>query len=450
MTHACLAQSIMGFTSTEWWTMGVAVGCSVACGVIGCFLMLRRLSLLGDAISHAILPGLAVAFMLTGSRDPLPMLAGALAVGLLTAVLSTGLHRWGRVPEDAAMGVVFATLFAIGVMLIAIVAHEVDLDPGCVLYGNLELAGADLTPIVGFEAPRALLTLGPVLVLNIAVVAVFFKELRIVSFDPALAATMGISVGLVHYGLMTLVAATCVASFEAVGSVLVVAMLVAPGATAHLLTDKLSRMLWIAAALAASAGVIGYILAAQLSTYVAGMVGAVAGGEFFLAVLIAPRHGFVSKVVHRMALALRIDREDVLGMLYRWHERAPETRGARPLTPADVVAAVGGGWVTRGAVRSLRRSGAVASSPVSGLTLTEAGFKEARGIIRSHRLWESYLAKHLGLPPDHLHEPSHRAEHFISPAMQAALDREADRPRDPHGREIPGANGDRGTDPVRR
>ncbi|MFM9994769.1 MAG: metal ABC transporter permease [Phycisphaerales bacterium] len=439
MTAACLAQSIMGFTATEWWTMAVAVCCSVACGVIGCFLVLRRLSLLGDAISHAILPGIAVAFMVTDSRAPLPMLAGALAVGLLTAVLSSGLHRWGRVPEDAAMGVVFATLFAIGVMLIAMVAHEVDLDPGCVLYGNLELAGADLAPIGGVEVPRALLTLGPVLLLNVAVVAVFFKELKIVSFDPALAATMGISVALVHYTLMTLVAATCVASFEAVGSVLVIAMLVAPGATAHLLTDRLSRMLWIAAAVAASAGVIGYILAAQLSTYVAGMVGAVAGGEFFLAALFAPRHGFVSKVVHRVALALRIDREDVLGMLYRWHERARETPKARPLAAADVVAGVAGGWVTRTAVWSLRRSGAVASSDESGLTLTEAGITEARGIIRSHRLWETYLAKHLGLPPDHLHQPSHRAEHFISPEMQEALDREADRARDPHGREIPPA-----------
>ncbi len=424
---------MLGLHPLDLWTIATGVCCSVACGVIGCFLILRRLSLLGDAISHAVLPGLAAAFILTGSREPLPMLAGALVVGVLTAVLSAGLHRWGRVPEDAAMGVVFSTLFAIGVVMITVVARDVDLDPGCVLWGMIETAGLDLVPFAGIEVPRPLLTLAPILLLNIAVIVVFFKELRIVSFDPYLATTMGISAGLVHYGLMTLVAATSVASFEAVGSVLVVAMLVAPGAAAHLLTDRLSRMIWIAAVLAAVAAIAGYLLALPLRTSVAGMISVVAGAEFLGAVAMAPRYGVLARLAHRLVLAVRIDREDTLGMLYRWHER----RGPRPLTPADVVAGVGGGLLTRLALRALYQGGQVVRGPGGALSLTPAGMDAARTVVRSHRLWETYLSQHLGLPPDHVHEPSHRAEHYISAGMREELDREVGRPLDPHGRTIP-------------
>lgn len=434
---AVLAASIFDLTSVDVWTMLVAACSSVACGVIGCFLVLRRQALLGDAISHAILPGLALAFMLTGTRDPLPMFAGALGAGVLTAILSVGLHRWGRVHEDAAMGVVFATFFAVGVVLINLVARRVDLDPSCVLWGNLEFAGLDLMPLGPIEAPRALRTLGPVLALNVGVIVVFFKELRIASFDPHLATTMGISAAVVHYGLMTLVAGTCVASFEAVGSVLVVAMLVAPGATAHLLTDRLGRMIWIAAGVAVVAAVVGYMLAVHLRTTVAGMIGACAGAEFFAAVMLAPRRGVATKVIRRIELARRIDGEDILGMLYRWHEQG---RGGRPLVRADILAALAGGWTTRWALWSLRRAGMIRTDRDGAVRLTPEGRDSAARVVRSHRLWESYLARHLGLPLDHLHEPSHRAEHFVTPAMREAIGREITPALDPHGRAIPPAD----------
>ncbi len=425
--------SALGLTIDDLWVMATAVCCAVACGVIGCYLVLRRMSLLGDAISHAILPGLAGAFLLTGTRDPLAMLAGAMAVGLATAFLSAGLSRWGRVPEDAAMGVVFTALFAIGVLMISMHAGGVDLDPGCVLYGLIEYVPFDTLEIGGAHVPRAFLVLLSVLAVDCLLVAVFFKELRIVAFDPYLATTMGISAALVHYGMMTLVAATSVAAFEAVGSVLVVAMLVAPGATAHLLTDRFGRMVWIAAGVAAVAAVSGYLLALAWNSSVAGMISVAAGGEFLAAALLAPRYGVVSRLVQRLSLAMRIDREDVLGMLYRWHERG----GGRPLMARHVVAAVGGGPLTALALRTLQRGGLAERGADGGVRLTPAGMDAARGIVRSHRLWESYLAEHLGLPPDHLHEPSHRTEHFITPALREQLGREVRRAEDPHGREIP-------------
>ncbi|MDX9912212.1 MAG: metal ABC transporter permease [Phycisphaerales bacterium] len=285
-----------GVQGIDVWTVAIGALCAASCGLLGCFLVLRRMSLLGDAISHAILPGLGIAFLMTGTRDPWAMLAGAAVVGVLTAVLSAALHRWGRVPEDASMGVVFTTLFALGVVIITFAARDVDLDPGCVLYGSLEFAGADTREVLGAEVPRAFMWLGAVFLLNIALVTIFYKELKIVCFDPALAATLGFSAWLVHYTLMAGVASTCVASFESVGSILVIAMLVAPGATAHLLTDRLSRMLIIAVVVGAISAVVGYVLAVVWDTSVAGMIAAASLAIFGLVALVAPRHGVIARV----------------------------------------------------------------------------------------------------------------------------------------------------------
>jgi manganese/zinc/iron transport system permease protein len=201
------------------------------------------------------------------------------------------------------MGVVFTTLFAFGVVLISFVARQVDLDPGCVLYGLIEFVAYDTTTVLGLELPRALLQLGIVFVLVASLIVLFFKELRIVCFDPALATSMGISAVVVHYGLMTAVAATSVASFEAVGSILVIAMLVAPGATAQLLTDKLSRMLWLSAAIAALTAIAGYFLAVYWNTSIAGMIATVSLGLFMLVALFAPRYGALANLRRRTHIA---------------------------------------------------------------------------------------------------------------------------------------------------
>lgn len=424
----------------DLWVAGTAVLCCVACGVLGCFLVLRRMSLLGDAISHAILPGLALAFLVTQSRAPLPMLAGAMVVGIATAYLSAGLNRWGRVSEDSAMGVVFTSLFAIGVVMITWVARDVDLDPGCVLYGLIEFTPFDTVTIAGREIPRAFVWLAVVLAVNVGLITVFFKELKLVCFDPGLAATMGISVALVHYGLMTTVAATAVASFESVGSILVVAMLVAPGATAHLLTDRLSRMLWIAGVVAALCAIGGYALAVWINTSVAGMIATVSLGVFIAAALLSPRHGILARRARQLALALRITEEDALCVLYRWHERTTslDRPGARPIAPEELAASIRSGWLGRVAVWRLARQGFIESRE-GGLVATASGLAQAAKLVRGHRLWESFLAKHLPLPADHLHAAAHRAEHFLTPTIQAGLDAELPVQTDPHGRPIPPA-----------
>jgi manganese/zinc/iron transport system permease protein len=244
---------------------------------------------------------------------------------------------------------------------------------------------------------------------------------------------MGFPATLMHYLLMALVAVTTVASFEAVGSILVIAMLIVPPATAHLLCDRLARMVALSCVFAVAAAVFGYALARQWNVEAAGAMTVVAGGFYALAVLFSPRYGIVSTLVRNLQTSLRILREDLLSMIYR----VEEMETSRHLHPGEAVAAVGGGWLARWALAMLRRRGRL--ELVDGrLHMTDDGRFRAARIIRGHRLWESYLVKHLGLPLDHVHEPAHRVEHFIGPSirghLQAAVD---DAAKDPHGRVIP-------------
>lgn len=414
----------------DWWIIAIGAACAAACALVGCYLVLRRMALLGDAISHAVLPGLAAAFMLSGTRDIGVMLIGAAASALITAVLSAALSRFGRVPEDAAMGVVFTSLFALGVIMVNRVGQSIDLDPGCVLYGLIELTPLDTVKLAGIEAPRAALWMFGALIVNAGAYVIFFKEIRIVAFDAALATTMGLSATAIHAGMLALVAGTTVVSFEAVGSILVVAMLIAPPAAAHLLTDRFSRMLWISAALGAASSVIGYLLSLHFNTSVAGMMSVAAGGLFVCAALLSPRHGLFTRAAHRAALALRIREEDALGMLFRRVEQGQGMPGV-----AEVHLAAGGGLMGRLAAWNLRRRRYVQAG--DGVELTERGMARARELVRSHRLWESFLATEVGLPIDHLHEPSHRVEHFLGQELTSRLRGALDADVDPQGKKIP-------------
>jgi manganese/zinc/iron transport system permease protein len=430
-----------GFSATfeqDFWTVTIGVLGNVSCALLGCYLVLRRLSLLGDAISHAVLPGIALAFVFTGTITGLPIVAGAMLVGVLTALLTQSLHSLGRVPEDSSMGVVFTSLFALGVILITRAASHTDLDPGCVLYGNIDIAAIDLVPLGGMWVPRSVPTLAVVFLLTLGFVLLLWKELKVVSFDPALASAMGISAGLVHYLLMGMVAGVTVASFEAVGSVLVIAMLIVPAACAQLLTDRLRWMLVWAAVVAVLSSLVGYLAARRWNTSTAGMMAVVAGVQFGLAVLLAPRHGVLAKVLRNARLGLRIACEDVIAALYRAEEAA--SLGERPAAsvPEPQVHGVVGGLLGRMAVPLLSWRGLVARLGDGRLALSPAGRVQARSLVRSHRLWESYLAAHFELPLDHLHEPAERMEHFLDPVLQEELADALHHPhRDPHGRAIP-------------
>lgn len=420
-------------TQSALWIMLIGAMTNVTCALLGCYLVLRRMSLLGDAIAHAVLPGLVVAFVFSGTLHPGWMFLGALVVGLLTSVLVQLLHRHGGVGEDAAMGVVFTSLFALGVVLIRRYGQNVDLDPDCVLNGLLELADLNRVEIAGYAVPRALVTVGPVLLGVLAFLGLFWKELLVVSFDPALATAMGFPARWLHLALMALVALAAVASFEQVGSILVVAMFIVPGAAAHLLCDRLRTMLLVAAGIGALSAVLGQRLAVWWNTNTAGTMAVVAGLIYLAAFAFSPRYGRVVLGARNLSNALRIMREDLLAMLYRLEELGIQ----RPLGPREATLALGGGllgaaalWSSQWRKEVQRRHGA--------LCLTDLGRRRAAQLVRSHRLWEAYLVEHWGLPLDHVHEPAARMEHYLDQELQDQLAAQlAQDTQDPHGRDIP-------------
>ncbi|MGJ8650669.1 MAG: metal ABC transporter permease [Opitutaceae bacterium] len=307
----------MEWYAIDTWIVIVGILAAVSCALLGNFLVLRKMSMMGDAISHAVLPGLAIAFLVTGARASLTMFIGAAVVGVLTAVFTQWVSRFGKVDEGASMGIVFTTLFALGLLLIVQAADHVDLDASCVLYGAIELTPLDVVwspSIFGaiLDVPRAAVVLSIVCAVNLLFVVFFFKELRITSFDSELATTMGINANWMHYLLMTLVAITTVAAFEAVGSIIVIAMLIVPAATAHLLTDRLGVMILLSVILAALSAVLGHITALFVpgwlgfdpavvdATSTSGMMAVMAGVLFAITLFCAPRYGILIKKFGRI------------------------------------------------------------------------------------------------------------------------------------------------------
>lgn len=275
------------------------------CSLLGCYLILRRMAMVADAVSHAVLPGIVIAFLLTGSRETVPMLIGAGILGVLTTFLIEFFHRKARVQADASIGVTFTWLFAIGIILISLFAGKVDLDQDCVLYGEIAYVPLDLWITDGgyILGPRTVWTLGIVTLLIIGFIWLGYKELYLTTFDPAFAAAMGISTSLWYYLLMSAVSLTTVASFESVGAILVVALMVAPPATAYLLTDNFKQMLVLSVILGIIASAAGYYLAVLLDGSIAGAIATVTGLEFLFAFLFSPKHGLLLKRKIKPALA---------------------------------------------------------------------------------------------------------------------------------------------------
>jgi manganese/zinc/iron transport system permease protein len=276
-------ETFLGEHHTAFWTIFVASMVSVMCAWLGVWLVIQRLSMLGDAISHSVLPGLVMVFVFFGTRAPLPMALGAGIAALLTVFLTKAVSQSVKVREDASMGVVFTVLFAVGVLLITRFASQIDLDPSCVLYGQIEFVSIDTFPIGRLEVPEALLTVGPAFILTFLFLWVFRRELLIMAFDPMLGEVLGKYPALMYYLLMSVVAFATVASFEPVGSILVIAMLVGPAATAQLLTRRLKSVFMLSTGVAILSAVTGYFLAERWDTSIAGMMAVTLGVLYVLA-----------------------------------------------------------------------------------------------------------------------------------------------------------------------
>lgn len=404
------------------WAIATAAVVSAGCAVVGSLLVVRRLSLLGDAISHAVLPGIVVAVLLGGRPGDLSVLVGATVAALVTVGLTRFFQQQGGLAEDAGTGVAFTTLFAIGVLLVTISGSRIDLDPGCILYGILELVPFDTIPLAGWELPRAFVSAAAVLlVVSLGLVSTWRWQV-FTAFDADAARAAGVPTTAVTVGLLAGVSLATVAGFEAVGAILVVAMLVVPAAAAERLALRLHYVLGLAVLLAMTGAVVGYLAAWHFNTSAAGMMAVVLGLEYVVAILIAPQDGLLAQGMTRLGYAWRVRCEDRLAALWRAEEAGLSSAAA----------------ATDGlALRWLRVQGRVRPE-AAGYRLTPQGRTEAELIVRSHRLWETWLGRHADLPVDHLHPPAEWIEHHLGARLRRQIEADLGRDaRDPHGSAIP-------------
>lgn len=278
----------------------VAVVVAAACALPGVFLVLRRVALISDAISHSVLLGIVLAFFWVRDLTHPALVVAATATGILTVAMVEALHRSGRVKEDAAIALVFPALFSIAVLLIARYAGQIHLDVHSVLLGEIALSPFRRWEVGGIDlGPRSLWMMGGILVLNAGAIFLLWKELKLSTFDPALAAALGFSPVVLHYAFMALVSVTAVGAFDAVGSILVVALMIAPPASAWLLTDRLTLMVGLSMVLAVAAALTGFWAAWILDVSIAGSMAAMAGVVFLLAFILAPDRGVVAGLRRR-------------------------------------------------------------------------------------------------------------------------------------------------------
>jgi len=352
-----------------------AVFASTASALVGCFLLLRRMTLISDAISHSVLPGIVAAYWLTsGQAATIPALLGAGAMGLLTVAAVEALARSGRVKNDAAIGIVFPLFFSLGVIAVSLWFRNVHLDLDAVLYGEIAYAPFNTLTLVGVTLPESWLLMGGLALANALFVGLLYKELKLSTFDAGLAAALGFAPGLVHYGLMTLLSLTTVGAFQSVGAILVIALIIVPPATAYLLTQRLPLMIATAIGVGVVASVGGYVLAIVLDASIAGMMATVAGACFFLALLFSPTTGVIATLTRR-----RRQRHEFATRLLVSHVGH---HGGRPISLAELQTELAWHPARLERARAAALRAGLATLEPQGLTLTEEGNRLAASLVR--------------------------------------------------------------------
>jgi ABC-type Mn2+/Zn2+ transport system permease subunit/Mn-dependent DtxR family transcriptional regulator len=399
------------------WT-SVLVG--ITCGVLGSFVVLRQMALIGDALSHAILPGVVIAFLLTNNTGIWGLLLGALLAGLLTAVLINLVSHNSRTKEDSAIGIVFTALFALGLILISNLPRGTHFDLKCFVFG-----------IPDAVSEQEMILMAAIAAIVIGTIYLLYHPLKLVSFDPVVATSMGIPVLFFHYLLMGMISATVVAGLKTTGVILVVAMVITPASAAYQLTNRFSHMLILAGFFGGLSAFLGMILAFVINAPSGPSMVLVATFIFAISMLFSPTHGYVFEKLRKLRLKRHIDGEDILKAIYKLEQHqetaTKERIGGLASLPLERLPKL---------FHSLRKEQLLNFSEVSA-TLTENGRKRAIELVRSHRLWESYLAQHANIPTGDLHSHAEQLEHAHELADE--IDKTLGHPKhDPHGSEIPG------------
>lgn len=408
--------------NTRVVVLGVgALGC--AGGLIGTFLLLRKRSLMGDALSHATLPGVAAAFLvmtaLGGNGKWMPgLLLGAVISGVLGVACILAIVRNSRIKEDAALGIVMSVFYGLGVALLVTIqglsaGHSAGLES--FIYGKT-------ASMLANEAYAILATM-----VLIAVACLFLlKEFAVLCFDQSFAGAQGWPVLLLDVTMMALVVAVTVIGLQAVGLIMIIALLIIPPAAARFWTERLMPLIGIAAALGAISGVLGAGLSALLPRLPAGAtIVVVAGVFFFVSLLAGPRRGLISTTLDRVQLRRRVARQNLLRTLYEFCEPDVASVAAAPqrIPLAEIVAARS--WSAHEVNREVRRAarqGLVTQPSPDAVELTQRGFVAARREARNHRLWELFLITHADIAPSHVDRDADIVEHVLGPEMIAKLE----------------------------
>jgi len=391
-----------------------AAALGLSAGVVGCFAVLRRRALLGDAVAHSALPGVCAAFLVVGDRSMPAFLLGALVFGAIAVVCISAIQSATRVKADAAIAIVLTAFFGLGIVM----SQRIMADPGG---GNR--AGLDsflfgkAASMVRADA-MLIASVGLVVVL---IVLAFFKELKLLAFDRTFAAGIGRPVGAMDLALMLLICVVTVIGLPAVGVVLMVALLVIPAAAARFWTESLSVMLIIAGVVGAASGVVGTGVSALAEGVSAGPVIALAAAAMFtLSMLAAPRRGLIASWHRARTLRRRILLENLLRALYELDEAAAMSQS----NGREGELALKRSWTASqlsGAIARARRLGLI--EPGSGtITLTASGAAAAAGIVRRHRLWELFLIEQAAIAPDHVDRDADAIEHVLPPELLTQLE----------------------------
>jgi ABC-type Mn2+/Zn2+ transport system permease subunit/Mn-dependent DtxR family transcriptional regulator len=410
--------------------LAASVMVGITCGILGCFIMLRNMAMIGDALSHAILPGVVGGFVI-GGYSLMAFFGGSVIAGLTAAVLITLIQRNVRTKPDSAIGIVFTAMFALGVMGISYLSNNqgVHLDMKGFLFGNiLGISNSDifLTLLIGLFV--------------VFCIIMFYRFFFLTTFEPSIAQTLGISSSTIHYFLMALLSFTVVASLQSVGVILVVAMLIIPASTAYLLSNKLHTILWLAGLVGLIAAVSGLLAAIALDTTPGPAMTINAAILYGLAAIAAPERGLYVRWRNRLRRQRKIRDEDVLKGIFKLREQ--HELGWTNLQSYT-------GFSDRQVKRSLRRlkQAGLLQSKTHSLEPTAEGIQHATWLVRAHRMWETYQAQKMGLTKDQVHPGAERYEHFLSEEQLQALAGELGDPqRDPHGKPIPKGKESRGTE----
>lgn len=392
----------------------------LTCGVLGTFIVLRNMSLIGDALSHSILPGIFVSFLLFG-HSTIGFFTGSVAAGLLTAVIITWIQRNIATKNDAAIGIVFTVMFSIGVIGISYLSGQgvVHLDLQDFLFGDVLSVGNEDLILTGLVA-----------VYTIGCIVIFYRYLFITTFQPTIAQTMGISVSAIHYFLMLILSFAIVAALRAVGVILVVAMLITPASTALLISDALKRVLVIAGLVGMLSALLGMLVAIVLDFPPGPAMVVVATTIYFLTAFFSPSKGILVRYLRRRSQGIKIEQEDIL----RQAIKQPDYSFSKQLLTDRLDY---GGRKIRSRLAQMRENGLllIVGDEVS---LTAKGVQAANALVRAHRLWEAYQVQSMGLGEGQIHAEADRLEHHLTEEILDEVDSKLGYPdTDPHGSPIP-------------